>query len=145
MGDKSIWCFWYWLLLAEVVATGGRVNQPAAKWIRGFPLAADESRSFQSNSHCWKRMNFILLPLWLFSGMHSSNFLSEAFANFCTFELIFFYLFSFPFFLFTNLDVFMNYLSRNIFSIFQNNDCFSSFYCSFSHSMKLKVQDIINS
>ena len=42
VGDKSIWCFYYLPLLAETAATGGKVNQRAAKRTRGFPLAAGE-------------------------------------------------------------------------------------------------------
>ena len=40
MGDKSIRCFLYRLLLTETDASGGKRNQRAAKRIHGFPPTA---------------------------------------------------------------------------------------------------------
>ena len=76
VGDKSIWCLWYRLLLAETVATGGRVSQHAAKRTHGRRknVSAKWTHDWRKmgisnpNSHCWMRPSFffLLVPLSLF-------------------------------------------------------------------------------
>ena len=46
VGDNSIRCFRYRLLLAEAAATGGRVSQHAAKRTGGFPTSSRRKKVF---------------------------------------------------------------------------------------------------
>ena len=65
VGDKSIWCFLYRLLLSGTATAGGRVSQRAAKRTRGFPHQKQEKRCLSNpRGHCW----VFLVPLNLFQA-----------------------------------------------------------------------------
>ena len=89
---------WYFYdMLAETATTGGRENQCAVKWIRGFPhLHQERSKSFQFKRSLLNEKEFLLrADTSCLLGMRSSYILSEVSGNSCNFGFILFFVYIF--------------------------------------------------
>ena len=83
VGDKSLLV----LLISAVVSWDGCYlwkGKLACHNVDAGPSSSSRKkyRCFQSNSHCWKRAGFFLVPLSSFSSIYSLNFLSGASGSF---------------------------------------------------------------